>query len=74
MLGAIIGDIVGSIYESNPIKTKDFPLFHPAATFTDDTVCTLAVADCLVANGEFARYLRGYVRSYPDRGYGQMFF
>lgn len=74
MLGAIIGDIVGSIYEANPIKTKDFPLFHPAATFTDDTVCTLAVADCLVANGEFARYLRGYVRSYPDRGYGQMFF
>ena len=73
MLGAIIGDIVGSIYEADPIKTKDFPLFHPAATFTDDTVCTLAVADCLVSGGDFARYLRGYVRSYPDRGYGQMF-
>lgn len=73
MLGAIIGDIVGSIYEADPIKTKDFPLFHSAATFTDDTVCTLAIADCLVSGGDFARYLRGYVRSYPDRGYGQMF-
>jgi ADP-ribosylglycohydrolase len=51
----------------------DLPLFHPAATFTDDTVCTLAVADCLVTGGDFAQYLRGYVRSFPDRGYGQMF-
>ena len=73
MLGVIVGDIVGSIYEADPIKSKDFPLFHPAATFSDDTICTLAVADCLVSGGDFARYLRGYVRSYPDRGYGQMF-
>jgi ADP-ribosylglycohydrolase len=73
MLGVIVGDIVGSIYEADPIKSKNFPLFHPAATFTDDTICTLAVADCLVSGGDFARYLRGYVRSYPDRGYGQMF-
>ena len=73
MLGAVIGDIVGSVYEANPIKSKDFVFFQPDMTFTDDTVCTLAVADCLLSGGSFDRYLRGYVRSYPDRGYGQMF-
>ena len=73
MLGAVIGDIVGSIYEASPIKSKEFPFFHRAATFTDDTVCTLAIADCLLAGGRFDRYLRSYVRSYPNRGYGQMF-
>ena len=41
MIGAIIGDIVGSVYEFNNIKTKDFPLFAEASTFTDDTVCTV---------------------------------
>ncbi len=73
MLGAVIGDIVGSIYEASPIKSKDFVLFQPGMTFTDDTVCTLAIADCLLSGGSFDRYLRGYVRSYPNRGYGQMF-
>ena len=50
MLGAIIGDIVGSIYEWNPIKTKDFNLFHPRRYLTDDSVCTAAVADILLHN------------------------
>jgi len=46
MLGAIIGDIVGSVYEFNNYRRKDFaPFFHPEAFFTDDTVCTVAVAD-----------------------------
>lgn len=44
MIGAIAGDIIGSVYEANPIKTKDFPLFHPRCRFTDDTVLTIAVA------------------------------
>ena len=49
MLGAIIGDIVGSVYEFNNYRAKDFtPFFHPKAFFTDDTVCTIAVADALV--------------------------
>ena len=38
MLGAIVGDIVGSVYEWNNIKTKDFPLFRKDCFFTDDTV------------------------------------
>jgi len=70
VLGAIAGDIIGSIYEAAPIKTKDFPLFGPAATFTDDTVCTVAIADALLSGGDFARYLRAWVRRHPGRGYG----
>ncbi len=49
MLGAIAGDIIGSVYEKRNIKRKDFsPLFHPQARITDDTVCIVAVADSLV--------------------------
>ena len=74
MLGAITGDIVGSIYEHRPIKTKDFPLFGRGCRFTDDTVCTLAVADCLMNDGDFADFLRAYVRRHPNRGFGGMFY
>jgi len=73
MLGAIAGDIIGSIYEAAPIKTKRFPLFGPGVTFTDDTVCTVAIADALLSGGDLAHYLRAYVRRYPGRGYGGMF-
>jgi ADP-ribosylglycohydrolase len=73
MLGAIAGDIIGSIYEAAPIKTKDFPLFGRGVSFTDDTVCTVAIADALLSDGDFAQYLRAYVRRYPGRGYGAMF-
>ena len=73
MLGAIAGDIIGSIYEAAPIKTKNFPLFGRDVRFTDDTVCTVAIADALLSGGDFARCLRAYVRRYPDRGYGGMF-
>ena len=57
MLGAIAGDIIGSIYEHSNIKTKDFPLFGKGCRFTDDTVCTVAVADCLMNDGDFGDYL-----------------
>ena len=50
MLGAIIGDIVGSVYEFNNIKTKDFELFKPDCRFTDDTVMTLAVDKWLMTD------------------------
>jgi ADP-ribosylglycohydrolase len=73
MLGAIAGDIIGSIYEAAPIKTKDFALFGPGVSFTDDTVCTVAIADALMQGGDFAAALRSYVRRYPGRGYGGMF-
>ena len=52
MLGAIIGDIVGSRYEWNNIKTKAFPLFGKDCRFTDDTVMTIAVAEAVMNGGE----------------------
>ena len=73
MIGAIEGDIIGSIYEAAPIKTREFPLFGPGVSFTDDTVCTVAIADALLSGGDCARHLRAYVRRYPGRGYGGMF-
>ena len=48
MIGAIIGDIVGSVYEFKNIKTKDFPLFVPDCEATDDSVMTLAVAKSIL--------------------------
>jgi ADP-ribosylglycohydrolase len=73
MLGAIAGDIIGSIYEAVPIETKRFPLFGAGVAFTDDTVCTVAIADALMSGGDPAHYLRTYVRRYPGRGYGGLF-
>ena len=52
MFGAIIGDIVGSIYEDDNIKTKDFPLFDNRCTYTDDTVLTIATAEWLLEQGD----------------------
>ena len=51
MIGAIVGDIVGSVYEWNNIKTKDFPLFREDCFFTDDTVMTCAVAEAIMEGG-----------------------
>jgi ADP-ribosylglycohydrolase len=41
MLGAIAGDVIGSVYEVRPVKTTRFPLFQPLCRFTDDTVLTV---------------------------------
>ena len=73
MLGAIVGDIIGSIYEFNNHRSKDFPLFGEGCDFTDDTVLTVAVADCLMRNGNYAEYIKTYARKYAGRGYGGMF-
>jgi len=73
MLGAIAGDIIGSVYEFNNTKTADFPLFSRYSDFTDDTVLTVATADCILNSGDYAEYYRKYYRSYPGRGYGGMF-
>ena len=75
MLGAIIGDIVGSIYEPKDrrIKTKDFPLFSENCRFTDDSVCTAAVADALLHNLPPAERMRDWGRRYPNCGFSQIF-
>jgi ADP-ribosyl-[dinitrogen reductase] hydrolase len=73
MLGAIAGDIIGSRFEGHAGPPRDFPLFHSACCFTDDSVCTLAVADALLGERDFAGSLRAFVRRHPARGYGGMF-
>ncbi len=73
MLGAIAGDIIGSRFEGQPPPAADFDLFHEHCRFTDDTVCTLAVAGALMGERDFAATLRRFVRRHPDRGYGGMF-
>ena len=76
MLGAIVGDIVGSVYEWHNIKTKAFPLFRDDCFFTDDTVMTCAVAEAVMNGGErdnFIDAMKKYGRMYPDAGYGGRF-
>ncbi len=88
MLGAIIGDVVGSRYEWKNHKNKDFELFHKSCRFTDDSVCTMAVAETLMNHypidyseeglGEIKKDLIesfiSYVKEYPDVGYGGRFY
>lgn len=73
MLGAIVGDIVGSIYEFENIKTTEFPLFSPSCSFTDDTVLTVALAESLLTGEPYGEVMKAYYRRYPDAGYGGMF-
>lgn len=73
MLGAISGDIIGSIYEFAGFKSYDFPLFSEDSFFTDDTVLTVAVADALIHNLDIASTLKAYAIKYPNRGYGGSF-
>lgn len=73
MLGAITGDIIGSVYENLRTKRKDFTLFPKLATYTDDTVLTVAVADALLSGAAFGPTIRAYARRRPLRGYGPRF-
>ncbi|MCK9304715.1 MAG: ADP-ribosylglycohydrolase family protein [Bacteroidales bacterium] len=66
MLGAIIGDIVGSRFEfSNTFRT-DFKLFAIGSNYTDDTICTIAVADAILKGIPFAESLQKWCRKYPN--------
>ena len=81
MLGAIIGDTVGSVYEFNNIKTTDFPLFGPQNNYTDDSVMTMAVANWLLTDPQHgmntleASFL-SFAQKYPCPmgGYGHGFY
>ena len=72
MLGAIVGDIVGSVYEFDNHKSKDFPLFREDSKFTDDTILTIATADALMTDMDFATKYRAYGQKYPS-SYGLRF-
>lgn len=73
MLGAIAGDIVGSVYEGWNIKTTEFPLFSAHSRFTDDTVLTVAIADGILSGAGYSGKLKEYYRLYPHAGYGGSF-
>ena len=75
MIGSIIGDIVGSIYEFANIKTKEFDLFQERCGYTDDSILTLATADWLMNGGDSALYYLEYAlkNPYPLGGYGTGF-
>ena len=75
MLGSITGDVVGSVYEWNNIKHKDFePLFSPTAFFTDDSILTVALMDAINRNASYDGVMRWYHTQYPTAGYGDMFY
>ncbi len=74
MLGAIAGHIIGSVYEAAPIKTKEFSLFNPYCRFTDDTVLTVALADAILNNRDYAVVMKRYFHRYPNAGYGAFFY
>jgi type I restriction enzyme M protein len=81
MIGAMIGDLIGSIYEFNNIKTKKFPLFSKRSYYTDDSIMTLAVANALMeSKGDLKvlgqhtiKWMKFFAKIYPFAGYGSKF-
>ena len=73
MIGAILGDLIGSVHEHRGTKTTDFPLVVPASRFTDDTVLTIATAEALLTGEPYDVAYRRWGRRYPDAGYGGTF-
>lgn len=73
MIGAIAGDVIGSVHEGGYRQEKDFPLFLPASRFTDDTVLTVAIAQAVRVGVPFEDSLRRWGRRYPEAGYGGWF-
>lgn len=75
MLGAIIGDIVGSRFEFNNTDNYNFELFTEESTFTDDTICTIAIADAINNGEHYEDTLLKWCRKYPNPkgAYGSSF-
>ncbi|MFP4476182.1 MAG: ADP-ribosylglycohydrolase family protein [Desulfatibacillaceae bacterium] len=73
MLGAIAGDMVGSVYEGRPVKTTDFPLFLNHSRYTDDSVLTVAVGHAILEDRDYASALREFGQRHPRAGYGGTF-
>jgi ADP-ribosylglycohydrolase len=74
MLGAIAGDVIGSVHEHVATKSTDFELFAEGCRFTDDSVLAIAVADCVLNGREYVDTFHEYFLAYPNAGYGFRFF
>jgi len=73
ILGAISGDVMGSVFEWHNIKSTNFNLFSPNSTFTDDSVLTVATMDALISKADYAKVYQKYGRTYFNKGYGPHF-
>ena len=73
MIGAILGDILGSTYEWRNTKTETFPLFPPETRFTDDTVMTIATSYALLQQKSYRETYQNFYHRYPNAGYGSRF-
>ena len=73
IIGAIAGDVIGSVYEWHNVKVTDFNLFNSNCDFTDDSVLTIAIADCILHHKDFAKTTWEYGRKFRGRGYGGSF-
>ncbi len=73
ILGAIAGDVIGSVYEWNNCKSVDCELYNKEADFTDDSVLTVAIADAIIHKKDFAKTVWQYGNHYAGRGYGGRF-
>lgn len=73
LMGAICGDIIGSCYEAHKTKNYDFNLLSEKSRFTDDTVCSIGIADALINGEPFDSRLQYWCRKYPKAGYGGRF-
>jgi ADP-ribosylglycohydrolase len=87
MIGAIIGDVIGSVYEWHNTKSEDFELFSRFTRYTDDTVLTAAIADAILNKKQdhirllnsyysrkiYAAKVKQFARMYPDAGFGGRF-
>jgi ADP-ribosylglycohydrolase len=73
IIGAIAGDIIGSSYEFNNVKSLDFELFPKGTYFTDDSVLTVATMDVLLNQTGYTETYQYYGEVYPHRGYGERF-
>ena len=65
MVGAIAGDMIGSVFEHDPIKTTKFPLFADSSRFTDDTVLNVVIADAILNQRNYGTALKNFGRRYP---------
>ena len=66
MIGAIIGDIIGSRFEFNNTDNFNFKLFAKSCAYTDDTICTIAIADAVMKREPYGKALHRWCREYPN--------
>lgn len=74
MIGAIAGDIIGSMYELHSIKTTKFPLFKFGSIYTDDSITTIAIANAILSQTDYASNLKYFGRMFSNAGYGHNFY